>query len=229
MGWYEFIIANKELLKIAYALIVVIICAAIVFRTDKLFRVSSYKGIQYLRNAFLFYGIGFALRYFFSFLLVQEVLPGYFYFIDELFEYFLIMGGFFLLYSLLWKRIEPPGLEYTSSLLNTRVAIFHLMALMIVVLDVLWGGYFFMFASQIIVFALASIISIVNYRKKDKKYKFSKFYFLAVLLGFFAWLLNAVAELYFSWNQGIVINIYILNLIFFLLFLYGVFRITKSK
>jgi len=227
MDLYALLIQNKEIFKILYALVIVLICTIIVFKSDKLFRLSSHKGIQYFRNAFLFYGIGFAIRYFFDFLLFQSALPGYFYFVDELFEYFFIMGGFFLLYSLLWKKIEYPGLEYTSSLLNSRIVVFHLMALLIVVLDFLWGGYLFMFISQIIVFFIASIISFSNYQKKNKKYKFSKFYLLAMVLGFFAWVLNAIAEEYFSWNQGIVINVYILNLIFFLLFLYGVFRIRK--
>jgi len=230
MESYTLLLQNKELFKIVYALIILFICAVIVFKTDKLFRLSFHKGIQYFRNAFFFFGTGFFLRYVFgSPFFYGTFFSTYYYLIGSVFKYFLLMGGFFLLYSLLWKKIESSETHYRSSILNAKILIFHIMAIVIVVLDYIWQTHSFMFFSQILTFAFASIISYSNLRKKSHKHKFPKFYFIAMLLGFFAWVLNAVAELYFNWSQGVLINVYILNLIFFLLFLYGVFRATNSN
>ena len=220
------IIGNKELLKLFFALIVVLICMVIVFKTHKLFRLSSYTGIRYFRNAFFFYGIGFAIRFFIgSPIFDNKYLSAYYPAINSLFEFFLVMAGFFLLYSLLWKNFEHRK-HSLSSLFNFKIFIFYLVAFIIVVLDSIWKTNYFMFASQILLFVLASGISYLNYIKKKNR-EFLKFYFIAMILSLIAWVLNALAALYFNWNQAVLINIYILNLIVFLLFLYGVIKVTR--
>jgi hypothetical protein len=149
--------------------------------------------------------------------------------VQVIFEYFLIMAGFFLLYSLIWKKFESSKENYFSSLLNARIIVFHVMALIVAVLDEVWQTYYFMFISQIAIFFYASIVSFANLRKNKNKHKFPKFYFLAMLLGLVAWTLNLLAPLYFNWNSGILINIGAINVVFFLLFLYGVIKVTKIK
>ncbi|MFQ5531859.1 MAG: hypothetical protein ACE5ES_04550, partial [Candidatus Nanoarchaeia archaeon] len=146
MSIYDWLIQNKELLKIVYALVVVFICTIIVLKTDKLFRISSHRGIQYFRNAFFFYGIGFFVRFFIGSEFVSKMgMVSYFRSINLIFEFFLIMGGFFLVYSLMWKRFEIPGGEtYASSLLNSKISLFYLMAVVIVFLDYLWTTHIFM-------------------------------------------------------------------------------------
>ena len=217
---YEWIIANKELIKIFYALAIVSICAVIVFKTDRLFRLSSHQGIRYFRNAFFFFGIGFIIRYFLG------AISNYHLITTIIFEYFLIMAGFFLLYSLLWKRIEASGSDYQSSLFNSKIFIFYIMSLVIVLLDYLWGTYYLLFCSQIMLFSFASIISYSNYKKNRKRHKFLKSYFIAMVLSLSAWLLNALASLLLNWHQGVLIVIYLLNIIIFLLFLFGVIKVT---
>jgi len=225
----DLIIQNRELIKLIYGLIVVLICVIIVFKTDKLFRISSYQGIRYFRNAFFFYGIAFAVRYFIGSRFFYETVGiGYpivkSLFIKSIFEYFIIVAGFFLFYSLIWKKIEttkqPPG----SSLFNKNLIIFYLMALIIVILDYTWNTYFLMFLSQIVLFSLASTISYVNYKEKGIQHKFLKFYFIAMLLTLTAWVLNAILSL--EANIGVLIGIYIINFIIFLLFLFGVMKVT---
>lgn len=223
---YNLLIENKELLKIFYALIIATICLFIVIKTNKLFRISSHQGIRYLRNAFFFYGIAFIVRYFLGALSFQGSLNNiYNSLIKIAFEFFIIIAGFFLLYSLLWKRIKINS----SSLFNKGVAIFYALAFIIAFLDVLWKTNYFMLFSQIILFTCASIISFVNYKKNGRKHKFLKFYFIAMLLSFTAWTLNTLAILYINWNQGLIMNIYGINIVFFLLLLYGVIKVTKIK
>jgi hypothetical protein len=145
-----------------------------------------------------------------------------------IFEFFLIMAGFSLLYSLLWKKIEHDKKESFSSLFNLRIIVFYLLALVIVSLDYLWVTYFFMFASQIILFVYASIISGINYKLGNKKHKFLRLYFIVILLNLIAWISNFAIAIIFNWNRIGVINVYFLNLIIFLLFLYGVVSVTKK-
>ena len=217
MSIYNLIAQNRELFRIFYSLIIVIICLIIVIKTNRLFRLSEHQGIRYFRNAFLFYGAAFISRYFLWFFFYPLAKIG--------FEFFLIMAGFFLLYSLLWKRIETKPSD--SSLFNARIFIFYILALVIATLDYLWSSYYFIFFSQIIVFIFISSISYVNY-KKSKKKSFLKLYFIAMLMSLIAWILNFIAASFFAWRLRWVVGVYILNVIVFFLFLYGVFSVTKK-
>ena len=221
MYFYNWIIENKELIKIFYALTIALICAVIVLKTDRLFRLSLHTGIRYFRNAFLFYAIAFIIRYFL-------ILPGYQFITTITFKYFFIMAGFFLLYSLLWKKIEGTKSPYHSSLFNAKIFLFYVMSFVIVALDYLWQTNYLLFYSQILLFSFASIISYINYRKNGRRHRFLKFYFIAMMLSLTAWVLNALSALLLNWNQGALISIYFLNIIIFLLFLYGVIKVTKK-
>lgn len=223
---YDWIIENKELIKIFYGLILGLICFIIVLRTDKLFRLSLHQGIRYFRNAFLFYTLAFVARFLLGALASYGYITTYAFSIKIIFEFFLVMAGFFLLYSLLWKKFEPGEKPYDSSLLNKNILIFYIMAFVIVILDYLWQVYYFMFSSQIFIFIFGIIVSYINYKKNGSRHKFLKFYFVAMVLSLLAWILNSVLA-FFDWRKEILINVYVLNLIFFLLFLYGVIKITS--
>ena len=217
----DLIIENKELLKFLYTFVIALVCAIIVIKTDRLFHLSLHQGIRYLRNAFLFYGVGFIIR---SLIEIPNLARRS---LTLLFEFFLIMAGFFLLYSLLWKRVEHPPKKYTSSLFNPRIFLFYSMALVIALIDNLWETYIFLFFSQIILFIIASIISFRNYKEDKNKHKFLKFYFAAMLLSLGAWSLNAFAAI-IQWRLRFVAGVYLINIAIFLLFLCGVIKVTKK-
>lgn len=226
----EWFLDNKEILKIFFGLVAGLICAIIVLRTDRLFRLSLHKGIRYFRNAFLFFGIAFIIRYFLGALVNFKIVDGILFSWTKItFEFFMVMGGFFLLYSLLWKKIENANESYTSSLVNMKILVFYLLTAIIVLLDYLWGTYYFLFFSQIILFLFASIISFANYLKDGRKHKFLKFYFIAMLLSLTAWVLNTITALYLEWNHSAMIYVYAINSFIFILFLLGVIYVTKNK
>lgn len=220
MSFYSFILENKDLFKLIYSLIIILICAVIVLRTNKIFRLSSHPGIRYFRNAFLFYSIAFFSRY------VLPIFTSEYQTTMFLFEFFIIMAGFFLLYSLIWKRFELKFPD--SSLFNRRIFVFYLMAFILVLLDIIWNSLYFLFFSQILIFFTASIISLINFKKKLSKHKFTGFYFFAMLLMLFAWIINLLLPSIFLWNNIALINVYIFNTIFFLVLLYGVVKITRN-
>jgi hypothetical protein len=227
MSLSSWVIENRWILEIFYALIISSICFAIVLKTDKFFKLSLHQGIRYFRNAFFFYGIAFVGKYLFG--LFSDLSLDYLFVTQVLFEFFLVMAGFFLFYSLVWRKFESEKAHYLTSLVNSRIIIFELFALAIAVLDSFWHTYYIMFFSQILVFFCASIIAYSNYIKKDrKKHRFLKFYFVAMLLELSAWILNYLVAAYFNWRHLVLTDIGILNAIFFLLFLCGVIKITKK-
>jgi len=226
MEVYSLIVRNQELFRLVYTLLIGIACFAIVVRTNRLFRLSFHQGIRYFRNAFFFYGLAFLIRYPLgeSYFLIYKIIPSFI--TKALFEFFLIMGGFSLLYSLLWKKLETEK-GSLSSLFNAKIALFYALALVIVGLDYLWKTYYLMFASQIILFGYASTISYLIYIKSENQQNFLKLYLVVMILNLIAWLSNFVVAVFFNWHQGGIISIHILNVIIFLLFLYSVVKATK--
>ena len=220
LEFYQFIAQNKIWFRSIYSVLIAIICLIIVFKTDRLFRISSHQGIRYFRNAFFFYFLGFSVRGFLT-------SPFYLGLSKFAFEFFMIMGGFFLLYSLFWKKIETA--KETSSLFNIKTIIFYILSLFLVYFDYLWGGYNFMFLSQIALFLFASVISYNNYLSKGKEHKFLKLYFVVMVLNFAVWVLNFIFANYLGGRLRWLTNIYVLNVIIFIIFLYGVMKFTKRK
>jgi len=231
MSDYSLISRNIELFKFIYSFVVVFICVVIVLKTDRLFKLSLHQGIRYFRNAFFFYGVAFLFRYVLGSRLISKFIVGSenYFIIIILFEFFLVMAGFSLFYSLVWKRFEKSEKGEFSSLFNFKMIIFYIMSLLIAIVDSLWNTYLFMFLSQIILFAYASILSYDNYKRKGDKHRFLKFYFIAMLLSLTAWILNAILANYLNWNKGILLNVYLINIVVFVLFLYGVVKITGRK
>tara|TARA_Y100000310_G_C20661260_1_gene804931 strand:+ start:561 stop:1226 length:666 start_codon:yes stop_codon:yes gene_type:complete len=215
------LVQNKESIKVFFGAIVLLICLIITLKSDRLFKLSSHQGIRHFRNAFFFYGLAFLSRY---------IIGSYYnpYSLSIIFfEFFLIVGGFFLLHSLLWRRFRHIERGYTSSLLSPITFVFYIMAIVLVLLDLTWRAYFFMFLSQMIIFLAASIISYNNFRKKPRKF-FPKFYFVAMLLSLVAWILNALAALILNWNKGVLSGVYLINIVVFLLFWIGIMKVTKQ-
>lgn len=225
MSLGSLIIEYKWALEVCYALAISLICMVIVLKTDKFFKLSLHQGIRYFRNAFFFYGVAFVGRYIFG--VFSDLNWNSAFVVGFFFEYFLIMAGFFLLYSLIWKKIESENETYLTSLFNAKIMVFHGLAIILAILDKSLQTYYFMFFSQMLIFAYASIISYKNYKKNVGK-EFPKFYFAATMIGLVAWTLNFLAASYFEWNQIMLIDIGLMNVMFFLLFLYGVVKVTQK-
>ena len=224
---YEWILANKEILKVVYALVIVSICAIIVLKTDRMFKLSDYQGLRYFRNAFFFYGLAFFVRFILGGIPAIADKSIFLLKVGFFFEFFIIVAGFFLLYSLIWKRIEK--VKSYHSLLNLRALIFYVVALLVTFLDLFYNTTLLMYSLQIVLFATIGVISYGNFSKDKKKHKFLKYYFLVIILGLIAWVLNAALEYFLNWNKVIQMGVCGLNILFFVFFLYAITKITKSK
>jgi hypothetical protein len=143
------------------------------------------------------------------------------------FEFFMIMAGFFLFYSLLYKNFEAEKTSF-SSLLNIRIFMLYSIALIISILDALWGVYYFMFFSQIIIFSFAGGIAFEKYGLNERREGFLKLYLMVIFLNLLTWILNLIIASFFGWNQVGVIGVYALDIIIFLMFLYGIIKVTRK-
>ena len=219
MYLYDLLLNNRDLLKLFFTIIIGIVCFIIVLKTNRLFKLSYHQGIRYFRNAFFFYGLAFILKY-----LMEIIYPSV---TKVIFEFFLIMAGFFLLYSLMWKKFESKDKGADSSLFNSRIFLFYTLTIILIFLDYIWQGYCFMFGSQIILFTYASIISYINYKKAIGK-GFTGLYFIVMLLNLITWTANFITSTFLNWYRPIVIGVYVLDVIIFLTFLYGVLSVTKK-
>jgi len=219
----DWIIMNKEPLKVIYGLLIVFICSIIVLKSDRLFKLSDYQGIRYFRNAFFFYGVAFTIR----FILGTKILRDMFYseiLVSILFEFFIITAGLLLFYSLIWKGVEKK--KKYNSLFNLNTGIIYIVSLFLSWGDFLLKTNLLMFFSQILLFLGMVFLSYQNYLKRRKINSFVKYHFLSFFLGLIAWILNFLVSFFLNWNKSLQILIYSLNIIFFLLFLYGTNKIS---
>lgn len=224
---YDWILVNKEFLKIAYALAICFICFVIVLKTDRMFKLSDYQGLRYFRNSFFFYGLGFFTRFILGDIPLFSEASIYFFNIKFFFEFFMVVAGFFLLYSLVWKNIEKE--KSHNSLLNMKANIFYVVAFLVALLDSLFGISSFMYASQIILFLAMSVVGYRKLRDGDESSTFSKYYFFIIVLGLIAWVINALLEYVFDWNKLVQIGVYGINFLFFFFFLYAIIKIVGRK
>lgn len=218
LDWF---VQNKEVLKLSYAVILGLICFFIVLKTDKLFRLSQHRGIQYFRNAFFFYGIGFFVRYFFPLFIDNLFFQQYF------FEFFFMIGSFSLLYSLVWKNFERYHSNYHTSLFNLNLIVFYLISIIVPILDYFWSFHKVLFIMQMVIFVFASALSFRNYFYSNRK-NFSKYYFLIMFLSLVFWILNFFADDVFHWDSIALVILYAIDIVIFGFFFLLIVKATRK-
>lgn len=91
--------------ELAFTVIAVAFCFLIYFKTRESYELTRYVGIRYFRDAFLFFGLSYALRFLFgmgfAFGLPHAMLV---LLLILLLGYFSTIGIFYLIFSAVWKR-----------------------------------------------------------------------------------------------------------------------------
>lgn len=226
---YDFIIANKEIFKIVYALIISFICAIIVLKSDRLFKISDYQGLRYFRNAFFFYGLAFIIRFILGSSITSNgtsslVPPSV---INFLFEFTILTAGFLLFYTLIWKKIEKT--KSHNSLFNKNISAIYILSAVLSLLDAFLNTSIFLYASQILLFLLLSIFTYGNIRKSGGSNIFGRYYFITMIFGLIAWTLNGLLYYVLNWNKSIQLVVYALNIIFFIIIFYGTTKFSSTQ
>lgn len=216
-------------------LIVVFCCTVIIKHTRCLYNLSFHQGIKYFGEAFIFWGLGFIAR--FAYVLgilypniygptTKIVMP----ILHVAFEYLLTLGGFFLVYSLIWRQMD----QMTSSFLAARFKIvaLHALALALALADMTINTFHFLYIVQLIALGYAGLLTYDHWKTsstKSMKDTFASLYLIALCAAFIGYLVNYVAEFFiyqFPWVRYVT---YLFTSSVFGIIMYGVLRIVHSS
>lgn len=211
LEWYATHFGN---ISIVYGIVVTIITGIISHRSYKYFELSSHTGLRLIATSFLAFCVGFALvslRYINSLYLQLPIDP----YLQYAFEVAICLAGFYIVYSLMWKRIYFP-LDFT----------FFVLAFCIALVDYIVASAYqtFMYLSQLIVLSLGIGISYHKscMAKKAGKHTFLRMYFYTLVLMFFGYLINFINVFVDAPWFSLLTRITTLTI--FLIFLYGTSR-----
>ena len=203
---------------------VIILCSLLIFvGTKKLYELSSHKGIQYLRESFLFFAIAFFfgsfIKIFFT-LSNSSMLRGMSQIIFQslslfIFIYFSSIAVFYLIYSMMWKRWNGH---------SKKIWLFHVLGFLISTISILLNSarIYFLINFLILIFILLSLYFVRHDSKKQKKKK-TDIYAVYILL-FVFWMLNVIDVLIPKFFEEIQLIIYLASIGIFMAVLYKVLK-----
>ncbi len=225
------VISGLQLLGIEtlYAVLVIVPSLIIFYKTRKLYNFSGYKGLGYFSSAFLFISLGFLLRYI---IILNKTLAGdpfgtikNFDVLVAGMEFFIVLTGMFLLYSIVWRRFETS--KYSGRIINAPVLFLYLLALVITILDFILETFILLYSSQIILFGAASIITYRNYRRKRLYSR--QFMFISMFLFLIVMVINFFAKITIDQYPIIRFYAYLITVVAVFIFLYITNKLTGEK
>jgi hypothetical protein len=208
--------------ELIYSFVIIACSLMVYYATKEMYELSSYKGLKYFRQAFLFFAIAFFSRYFIKFLLmffnVREILefsPVYLGGISLfIFLYSSSMAVFYLLYSVMWKKWNHSEL---------RIYLFNLFAVIIAMIGVLSRGILTSLILIVVLLLSASFILFIAYKNSRNSRKGKNLYVIYLLLFIFC-ILNIFDILIPAFLQMYQIVIYLASSLIFMIILYKVLR-----
>ena len=169
--------------EFVFTAIAVIFCLLIYFKTREVYNLTKHKGIKYFRDAFLFFGLSYILRFLFSLVFLSRiafdfVLPRAMFmplFILPL-GYFSTIGIFYLVFSSIWKRFN-----------NRRLIILgNIIAILLSLISFITRSHFILLSFQSVLLVFAITLSIFVHRGEKKASGIKILYLLISTL----WLIN---------------------------------------
>jgi len=208
-----------------YSFVIIICSLMIYYGTRELYELSSYKGIKYFRQAFLFFSIAYFFRSSIKFVLdyfnkrnILDFSPGFGQFSLLFFMYFSSMAIFYLTYSLMWKRWNGN---------SKKIYLFHALAVIISVISILQRDNIVYFGMNLFLLVYAGLIFYISHQDQKGKKKKNNLYAIYGLL-FVFWIFNVINILIPDFFQNIQLFIYLISLGIFLIILYKVLKKTGS-
>lgn len=215
------LIEHRLLIETIYLFAIVLPAFYVFLTTSKLYRFSRHRGLKYFSLAFLFFAVGYAVR-FMAMLNVlyvsgnNQTLDATFSFLVLVMEIVILMPGFFLLYSLVWRKIHTKYL----------IPVYLVFALAISIIDFLSGSFLLMYITQVAIFLVASVISFKNYLARKKPFRLTMFVIMVLFL--LVWIINFIGQYTIADSPIIRLPVYIMTVVIALSFLIIVRRLTKK-
>lgn len=206
--------------EIIYAFVIIVCSLMIYFSTKEIYKLSSQRGIKYFRQAFLFFALAYFFRSFIKIILfyfeaseLKTILPIFGNITLFFFIYLSSMAIFYLLYSVMWKKLKS----------KLGIYIFHLVAFTIATTTSFFGNQITYFLTNILLFILILITVFISRKQSKKK---SNNLFIIYILLFIFWILNIIDILIPNFLKTTQLFIYLFSLGIFLLILYKVIKKT---
>jgi len=206
---------------------VIIVCSLMIYRaTKELYELSSYKGIKYFRQAFLFFAIAYFFRYFIRFLLVffnvREISEFSPIFVGILslsgFLYSSSMAVFYLLYSVMWKKWNHS---------RTKIILFNTLAIAIALIGIFINNMGIYLVLNLILLLFILFVLIIAYKDSKNKQKGKSLYIIYLLL-FVFWILNVIDIMIPRFLEVYQLVIYLFSILLFMTVLYKVLKKSGS-
>lgn len=222
----EFLFPPEIGAELIYSFVIVICSLMVYYATKEMYELSSYKGIKYFRQAFLFFAIAYFFRYFIQFFLVffnlrdiLEFSPRYIGWGSLfIFLYASSMAVFYLLYSVMWKKWNHS---------RSKILLFNILAWIIALIGSSFRGIGVSLILNIILLVFVSFVLFIAYQDSKGKKK-GKGLFIIYLLLFIFWILNVINILIPKFLQLYQLAIYLASILLFMIILYKVLKKTGS-
>ena len=218
------ILFPKEIgVELIYSFVIIVCSLMIYYSTKEVYELSSYKGIKYFRQSFLFFAVAYFFRYFIQFFLVLfnmqsiiDISPGIA-FSGSLFVfmYFSSMAVFYLLYSVMWKKWNHS---------RTKIILFNIIALAIALIGTLFRSMIVSLALNILFLLVVSFILFVAHNDSRKKHGKKNDLLVIYLLLFIFWVLSVIDILIPKFLELYRLLIYLVSISLFMAILYRVLK-----
>jgi len=218
----EFLFPPEIGAELIYSFVIILCSLMVYYATREMYELSSYKGIKYFRQSFLFFAIAYFSRYFIQFFLVlfkvQDILefsPMYIGWITLfVFLFSSAMAVFYLLYSVMWKKWNHSKL---------KIIMFNIFAFLIAFIGASIRGIIVSLLLNIILLAFVLFILSVAYKDSKDKKKGKNLFIIYILLSIF-WILNVIDILIPKFLQIYQLVIYLASILLFMIILYKVLK-----
>jgi hypothetical protein len=218
----EFLFPPQLGAEMIYSFVIIVCSLMIYFSTKEMYELSSYKGIKYFRQAFLFFAFAYFFRYFLIFFLeffniknLLEISPGEIFSLSMIiFLYFSSMAVFLLLYSVMWKKWNHSRL---------RISFFNILALTIALIGTISRGILISLFLNIILLIFVALVLFVAYQNSKNKKK-GKNLLIVYLFLFIFFFLNVIDILIPNFLQVYKLGIYLISIFLFMSILYRVLK-----
>ncbi len=220
--YIEYIFPTQIGVELIYSFVIIVCSLMIYYATKEVYELSSYKGIKYFRQAFLFFALAFFFRYSIRFLLflfnLEEVIEFAPRLLGAVTLFILLYSSsiavFYLLYSVMWKRWNHSKM---------KLAILHMSAILIGLIGLLFRTIQMFLLINLVLFAFISFILFIAYKDSKNKSKGKNLYIIYLLL-FIFWILNIIDILIPRFFQVYQIIIYLISILIFMTILYKVVK-----
>lgn len=171
-------------IEVILTLIALVYGLLIYFKTKESYDLTKHEGIRYFRDAFLFFGLSYVLRFLFSVIFLSRIIFDVFIPREFTMPFFIVLLGYFSTISLWYLILSFSWKKLTNH--RAYILLGHAVALVVSILAFITHSPLVMLYIQL-AFIISAIVFIFSFKADKKRFTPTKMlYFLVALL----WICN---------------------------------------